>query len=383
MLPKSEALIRSRIGSKSQTLMAAGYIFICWRIDYCYRHDSFSPYLFILLCSALSFYSQAVTEKDMMKPKRKRKNSKSVGGDSSFGYSSEDDEQVPYDVEIPTISTTGSEGVQDSSYSMEVQAEENHTSEGPNSNSKTDVSSTCQPMVRALSWDPTDTRMSPTRAVSPGPIASTLTRSSSWVGDNTPSEKIKATTPPSPKSSSPLTTLTPQQDAAVQIFHTPAASRDDSSDGGAAVSPSSSKEGGNCNSETGVQSVSSSMEETYGEPPPLYAASLIGATRGNDMANRRSLALPSSMNLKPRITKVAVLAESGESAAANAEESKQEEETVSSSTRSETPALSAPFTLLRVDSHSHYSVASNSEYTYDDETEGNVCAICLGGYSKF
>jgi hypothetical protein len=319
----------------------------------------------------------------MMKPKRKRK----IGGNAVVDYSSEDDDQVPYDVEIPTISTAGSEGTQDSSYSMEVQAEENHNNEGQNPNSKNE-NYPPQPIVRALSWDPPDTLMSPSRAVSPGPIALALTRSSSWVGDGTTNEKMDSTTPPSPKSSSPLTTLPPQQDAAVQVFRTPTASRDDYSDGGGAISPASSN-GDNFNSESGflLRSASSLEEGACGESAPLYAVSLIGATRGKDTANKRSLALPSSMNLKPRTTTVAVFPESGESAAADAdadaEESKREEETASSSTRSETRALSAPFTLLRVDSLSHYSVTSNSEYTNDDETEGNVCAICLSGYSKF
>lgn len=274
-----------------------------------------------------------------MKPKRKRKNSKSVGGDSSFDYSSEDDEQVPYDVEIPTISTAGSEGTQDSSYSMQVQAEENHNNGGPNPNSKTENSSPPppppQPMVRALSWDPADTY---TRvAVSSGPITLALTRSSSWVvGDDiTTSEKMDSTTPPSSESSSHLTTLPPKQDAAVQVqvFHTPTASKDDSSDGGGGIRPASGMNGGNCNLETGVLLLASSLEEeeAYSQPAPtLYATSLIGATRGKDTDNSRSLALPSSMNLKPRrTTTVAVFAESGESAVAEAEESKREEETAS------------------------------------------------------
>jgi hypothetical protein len=229
----------------------------------------------------------------MMEPERK--NSKSVGDDSS-----EDDEQVPNDVEIPAISTDGPEGTQDSSYSMEVQAEEKDSNDGPNA--KTERMSSHPPQH-------------PMRALSPA---------SSTVDDR-----------------------------------------------------------GNSETEVVLRSASSSLEEdAYDESPPalLYAASLIGATRGKYLANSRSLALPSSsMNLKPPRT-TTIAAESGEK---DVEESKKEEETASSSARSETPALSAPVTLMRVDSLSQYSVTSNSEYTSDDETEGNVCAICLSGYSKF
>lgn len=56
-----------------------------------------------LLTHLLALYSQAVAENN--------------------------DEQVPYDVET----TDGSEGTQDSSYSIEVQAEEDRKIEGPNS----------------------------------------------------------------------------------------------------------------------------------------------------------------------------------------------------------------------------------------------------------
>jgi hypothetical protein len=320
-----------------------------------------------------------------MKPKRKRKNSKSIGVDTSSDYSSEDDEKVPYDVEIPTISTADTEGTQDS-YSMELQTEEDRHDKRPDPNSRSKISSPPEPLVRALS---SDLAASPI----PIPVALALTRSSSWDEDDTTSKKADSTTPPSPdssSSSSPWSPPPPQQDATVPIFRTPTASRDDSCDGRGAIIPDSSMDGGNCCiSETGVLRSASSLEEdAYGAPAPLYAAKLIGATR--EEAHSRSLALPSSMNLiRSGRTTITSATESADAAAAadvdaDAEESKQEEETASSaSTRSETPALSAPFTLLHTDSLSHFSVASNSEHTYDDETEGNVCAICLNGYSKF
>jgi hypothetical protein len=285
-----------------------------------------------------------VTEDDVCKRKQKRREKKEQRKKLAGSFDTDNDDEIPYDVEIHMVSTTGSRGTQDADSISDVEERTDDLEQLEQLEASTSLAlSLSQPDVRKLSFDEASGKLQP----SSEPATPVETVSSSNVA-NSPEPDIA--TPTHSHMLEERTSSTFRNDAAGNMIPVvvgdtsnivPVAT-DDADDDAAQILQSTS-------------STLSSRDEKVNYPASLHTSQFADASKDD-------WALP-DLNLKSR----------GQPFVADAEETKEEIETKDAT---ETLSLSGPFKLVRVDSHSH------SVTTTSDETEDFVCAICLSGYSK-